>query len=132
MEFTLTAIWLLLKAIDEIYFNSSAATDLSRLSDLIGVLLKVLESEPGAVTARDVQRLTTMMENAAATQIYFANATQEAVVSLTTDYLRLASEMITPDMAAQWVNNGDAEVRFTQHTKHTGDIYNAETRFMQS
>ncbi|XP_063056908.1 adhesion G-protein coupled receptor D2 isoform X2 [Engraulis encrasicolus] len=97
------------KAIDEIYFNSSAATDLSRLSDLIGVLLKVLESEPGAVTARDVQRLTTMMENAAATQIYFANATQEAVVSLTTDYLRLASEMITPDMAAQWVNNGDAE-----------------------
>ncbi|KAL2090383.1 hypothetical protein ACEWY4_015071 [Coilia grayii] len=99
------------KAIEEIYFNSSAATDLSRLTDLIGVLLKVLGAGPGSglVAARDVQHLTQMIEHAATSQIYFANASQEAVVSLTKDYLMLASEMITPDLAAQWMDSSEAE-----------------------
>ncbi|XP_031431337.2 adhesion G-protein coupled receptor D2 isoform X2 [Clupea harengus] len=97
------------KAIEEIYFNSSAATDLSRLSDLIAVLLGVLETGPGVVMPIDVLHLTQMIERAASTQIYTANASREAVVSLATDYLRLASEMITPDMAAQWMDSPEGE-----------------------
>ncbi|XP_076131571.1 adhesion G protein-coupled receptor D2 [Alosa pseudoharengus] len=97
------------KAIEEIYFNSSAATDLSRLGDLIGVLLRVLETSPGVVKAKDVLHLTEMIERAASAQIYSANASREAVMSLTTDYLRLASEMIAPDMALKWMDSSEPE-----------------------
>lgn len=97
------------KAIEEIYFNSSAATDLSRLNDLIGVLLRVLENGPSVVTPHNVLQLTEMIERAASTQIYSASASSQAVESLVTDYLRLASEMISPDMAGQWMESRDEE-----------------------
>lgn len=120
----LTPVFSIPKAIEEIYFNSSAATDLSRLSDLIAVLLGVLETGPGVVMPIDVLHLTQMIERAASTQIYTANASREAVVSLATDYLRLASEMITPDMAAQWMDSPEGEVSQSsikssqKHEKH--------------
>lgn len=104
------------KAVEEIYFNSSATTDLSRLSDLIGVLLKALETSPGAVTAKSVQRLTEMIERAASTEIYSASASHEVVISLAKDYLRLASEMINPDMAAQWMDSSESEVSHSYKT----------------
>lgn len=97
------------QAIEEIYFNSSAAVDLKRLSDLIGVLLGALETSPGVVTAKSMQRLTEMIENAASTEIYSASASREVVISLAKDYLRLASEMINPDMAAQWMGSTEDE-----------------------
>lgn len=87
--------------------------DLKRLSDLIGVLLGALETSPGAVTAKSVQRLTEMIENAASTEIYSARASREVVISLAKDYLRLASEMINPDMAAQWMGSTEDEVSHT-------------------
>lgn len=90
--------------------------DLSQLSDLINVLLRALETGPGVVTAESVQRLTEMIEHAASTEIYSASASREVVVTFAKDYLRLASKMINPDMAAQWMDSTEDEVSHSYKT----------------
>ncbi|XP_030640183.1 adhesion G-protein coupled receptor D2 [Chanos chanos] len=91
--------------------TAPAKRDLAGLSALSGVLVKVLKSNPAIVTSSDILHLTQMMEKAAAAHLSLGSSPSEAIVSLVTNYLKLASEILDPDMAVHWLDLSEDEVR---------------------
>lgn len=96
--------------------NASSERDLSSQDHLTGVLLRILEEGgPELLTPTDVLYLTQMMELAAATQIISiptsTSTHTEAMVSIATNYLKLASHILDPKMATQWLDLTEDGVR---------------------
>ncbi|KAM9479478.1 adhesion G protein-coupled receptor D2 isoform 2-T2 [Salvelinus alpinus] len=97
------------KVIEDMSMNASSEKDLVSLSGLTTVLVRVLEASPDILTSTDVLYLTEMMKLEATTTTQDVNHAQEgldsaeAMVSIATNYLKLASLILDPKMAAQWL-----------------------------
>lgn len=106
------------KVIEDMSMNVSSEKDLASMSGLTTVLVRVLEASPDILTSTDVLYLTEMMKLEATTTIQEVNHAQEgldsteAMVSIATNYLKLASLILDSKMAAQWLGRPEDVVRF--------------------
>ncbi|KAK6314493.1 hypothetical protein J4Q44_G00159520 [Coregonus suidteri] len=98
------------KVIEGMSMNASSERDLASLSRLTTMLVRVLEASPDILTSTDVLFLTEMMKlDSTTTTTQEVNHAQgsldsaEAMVSIATNYLKLASLILDPKMAAQWL-----------------------------
>ncbi|KAL1023323.1 hypothetical protein UPYG_G00039220 [Umbra pygmaea] len=96
--------------------NASSERDLMLLSALSSVLLEVVETSPNILSSTDVLYLSEMMKVDATTNTWELNTplvgpgNAEIMVSITTNFLKLASLILDPKMAAQWLDwTDDAE-----------------------
>uniref|UniRef100_W5LE35 Adhesion G-protein coupled receptor D2-like n=2 Tax=Astyanax mexicanus TaxID=7994 RepID=W5LE35_ASTMX len=85
-------------------FNSTSPTDseLLRLSLIAQSVVKVINNSPGIITPSDLLYLTQTIEMAAAAQANKTSVSSAIVMSMTTNYLNLASGLIDPAMEKQW------------------------------
>ncbi|XP_019904391.2 adhesion G-protein coupled receptor D2 isoform X2 [Esox lucius] len=90
--------------------DASSRRYLALPSGLTQVLLEVLEASPALLTSADVLYLTEKMKVGATANTPLVSRAQggssavEVMVSITTDYLKLASLILSPKMAAQWLD----------------------------
>ncbi|XP_062306059.1 adhesion G-protein coupled receptor D2 isoform X1 [Osmerus eperlanus] len=91
----------------EISVNASSEAELSLMNHLTRALLRMLEAEPDILQAADVLYLTQMMELTAsattASVLAFTLPPSEAVVSIASNYLKLASLVLEPAVASRWL-----------------------------
>ncbi|KAM6963084.1 adhesion G protein-coupled receptor D2 [Aplochiton taeniatus] len=100
-----------LQVMEEASVNVSSRRDSAWLVRLTAALLGVLESHPDLLTSGDVRHLCQMMEQdvaAAATATATppfgdSSSSTELLVSVATNYLKLASLILEPRLAAQWM-----------------------------
>ncbi|KAF7658814.1 hypothetical protein LDENG_00007710 [Lucifuga dentata] len=92
--------------IEEKSVNMSWDRDLASLQHLTQAVLQMMEAgDLDLITSSDVLYLSQMMEmdpTSLATNLIARTDAAEVMVSVTTDYLRLASLMLEPHMVAQW------------------------------
>lgn len=92
--------------IEKLSINTSWVRDLALLQHLTQAVLQMVEAgDQDLITSSDVLYLSQMMEldpTALANNHTARTDAAEVVVSIATDYLRLASLMLEPHMAAQW------------------------------
>ena len=91
----------------EISVNASSEAELSLMNHLTRALLRTLEAKPDILRAADVLYLTQMMELTAsattASALAFTLPPSEAVVSIASKYLKLASLVLEPAVASRWL-----------------------------
>lgn len=100
------------QVMEEISVNTSWNRDLTLMQQLTQAVLNTLEaSGPDLLTPSDVLSLTRMIEMIAAS-VHFAGANAaEVLASIATNYVNVASEMLEPHMAMQWIGVTDDGVR---------------------
>ncbi|KAJ8384537.1 hypothetical protein AAFF_G00204520 [Aldrovandia affinis] len=89
---------------EEYNFNVTPEDYVIMLSNFVRVLLRVLEANPDIPTPIDVLYLAQVLELAAEAHISAMGNASEVILSFTTDYLKLASELIDPEMAVRWLD----------------------------
>ncbi len=95
------------QVMEELSVNTSWNRDLTLLQQLTQAVLHTLEAgEPNLLTSSDVLYLTQMIEMdltaLASTPSARVNAA-EVMVSMATNYVKMASLMLEPNMATQWI-----------------------------
>ncbi|XP_042371703.1 adhesion G-protein coupled receptor D2 isoform X2 [Plectropomus leopardus] len=92
---------------EELSVNTSSGRDLALLQQLTQAVLHTVEAgDPNLLTSSDVLYLTQMIEMdlTALTSSHSAGAdAAEVMVSIATNYLKMASLMLEPQMASQWM-----------------------------
>ncbi|KAJ8277956.1 hypothetical protein GJAV_G00082120 [Gymnothorax javanicus] len=73
-------------------------------------LLRVLEANSELITPTDMLYLAKVIELAAETQVSAIGNSSDTILSFATNYLKLASELIDPKMAARWTDLADEGV----------------------
>lgn len=98
---------------EEISVNSSWSRDLRSVDMLTEALLRVVEAEGADVlTSTDITFLCQMVELDQVPQGSSSESSgSEAMVSIATNYLKLASLMLEPQVASWWVGQTDDGVR---------------------
>lgn len=66
--------------------------------------MKVIETDPDIITPSDMVHLTQTIEQAAASQVNKTSIPSEVLRSMASSYLILASGLIDPVLARQWMN----------------------------
>ncbi|XP_076007349.1 adhesion G protein-coupled receptor D2 [Genypterus blacodes] len=100
---------------EELSINMSWDRDLALMQHLTQAVLQMLEAGgPNLLTSSDVLYLSQMMELNPTAPVNNHTASSDAaeiMVSVATDYLNLASLMLEPHMAAQWMGQTEDGVR---------------------
>ncbi|XP_017332869.1 adhesion G-protein coupled receptor D2 [Ictalurus punctatus] len=86
--------------------NSSSSTEheLNWLSSLAQSVLKAIETDPDIITPSDMLHLTQTIEQAAASQVNKTSVPSGVLRSMASSYLILASGLIDPVLARQWLD----------------------------
>lgn len=99
----------------ELSVNNSWSRDLTLLQHLTKAVLHTIEvGGPNLLTSNDVQYLTQRIEvdlPALASNHSERADASEAMVSIATNYLKMASVMLEPHVAKQWIGLTDDGVR---------------------
>uniref|UniRef100_A0A3B4DUZ1 Adhesion G protein-coupled receptor D2 n=2 Tax=Pygocentrus nattereri TaxID=42514 RepID=A0A3B4DUZ1_PYGNA len=87
-------------------FNSTSSTDteLIWLNSIARSVVRVIEASPDLITPSDLLYLTQTIELAAAAQANKTSASSGVIMSMATNYLNLASGLIDPMVASQWLD----------------------------
>lgn len=103
------------QVMEELTINMSWDRDLALMQHLIQAMLQIVEAGgPDLLTSSDVLYLSQIMELGPTAQTNNHTARTDAaevMVSVATDYLNLASLMLEPHMAAQWMGLTEDGVR---------------------
>ncbi|XP_061594472.1 adhesion G-protein coupled receptor D2 isoform X2 [Cololabis saira] len=84
--------------------NTTWNRDLTLMQQLTKAVLNALEAGgPNLLTPSDVLSLTQMIEVIAASGHFAGANAAEVLASIATNYVNVASEMLEPDTAAQWI-----------------------------
>ncbi|XP_066503286.1 adhesion G-protein coupled receptor D2 isoform X2 [Hoplias malabaricus] len=89
--------------LEELNSTSSTDSELIWLSSLAQSVVRVIEASPNIITSSDLLYLTQSIKEAAAAQVNKTLASSEVITSMATNYLNLASGLIDPVMARQWL-----------------------------
>ncbi|KAI4894763.1 hypothetical protein NFI96_013537 [Prochilodus magdalenae] len=92
------------KELDEFDSTSSADNELIWLDSIAQSFVRVIEASPDIITASDLLYLTQNIELAAAVQVNKTAVSSGVMTSMATSYLNLASGLIDPVMARQWLD----------------------------
>ncbi|XP_026768762.3 adhesion G-protein coupled receptor D2 [Pangasianodon hypophthalmus] len=86
--------------------NSSSSTEheLNWLSSLAQSVVKAIETDPDIITPSDMLHLTQTIEQAAASQVNKTSLPSGVLRSMASSYLILASGLIDPVLARQWLD----------------------------
>lgn len=74
------------------------------LSSLAESVLKAIETDPDIITPSDMLHLTQTIEQAAASQVNKTSVPSGVLRSMASSYLILASGLIDPVLARQWLD----------------------------
>lgn len=77
--------------------------------------MKAIETDPDIITPADMLHLTQTIEQAAATQVNKTSVPSGVLRSMASSYLILASGLIDPVLARQWLNMKPLGVRSKIH-----------------
>ncbi|MEQ2291543.1 hypothetical protein AMECASPLE_014346, partial [Ameca splendens] len=92
------------QVMEELSVNSSRDIDLTSLQQLTQAALYAIEADgPRPLTSSDILYLSQVIDSTAASARSAGANTAEVMVSIATNYLNLASMMLEPHMATQWI-----------------------------
>uniref|UniRef100_A0A3Q3A2F0 Adhesion G-protein coupled receptor D2-like n=1 Tax=Kryptolebias marmoratus TaxID=37003 RepID=A0A3Q3A2F0_KRYMA len=88
----------------ELSVNTSWSRDLTLLQQLTQVILHRIQTNgPHLLTSGDIFSLTQLIDGIAASAPFAAANSAEVMVSIATNYVNLASVMLEPHLATQWI-----------------------------
>ncbi|XP_047230368.1 adhesion G-protein coupled receptor D2 isoform X4 [Girardinichthys multiradiatus] len=92
------------QVMEELSVNTSRDIDLTSLQQLTQAALYAIEADgPRPLTSSDILYLSQVIDSTAASARSAGANTAEVMVSIATNYLNLASMMLEPHMATQWI-----------------------------
>lgn len=101
-----------LQVMKELSVNTSWSRDLTLLQQLTqAVLYRIQADGPHLLTPSDVFSFSQLIDGIAASTPFTAANSAEVMVSIATNYVNIASVMLDPHMATQWIGLTEDGVR---------------------